>query len=322
MKARPPARSFGTAELRAGDTRVVVVPALGGKIASLEMAGREWLWQNPHIPYREPVDGASYVETADSGGYDECFPTIAPCTLPTGIGRYGGLALPDHGELWAQPTTFTLETRPEGMYAASGWCGRRMPYRFARGLFVGKTGHVEMRYAVTNDGTERLPFVWCAHPLLPLTKRTRLVLPESARVRVWAQHGVELGGQGAELRWPRAVIGGKLLDFSLPDAVARSYACMLYVDMPEGYAAVEEDGVRLELSFDPRQVTHVGLWINKRGWTPFRFKRAYCNLGFEPCIGGCGSLTEALGAWRSAAWLEPGETREWTLRWSASRTAA
>lgn len=103
--ARP---MFGSAELRAGTTKVVIIPALGGKIASMEMAGREWLWTSDVISHQAPIDGASYVETADSGGYDECFPTVASCTLPAISGRYAalslpnaysGLALPDHGEL-------------------------------------------------------------------------------------------------------------------------------------------------------------------------------------------------------------------------------
>ena len=67
---------FGSAELRAGTTKVVIIPALGGKIASMEMAGREWLWTSDVIAHPAPIDGASYVETADPGGYDECFPTL------------------------------------------------------------------------------------------------------------------------------------------------------------------------------------------------------------------------------------------------------
>ena len=321
--ALPPSPSpvppLGSAELRAGNAKVVIIPALGGKIASLELGGREWLWRNEILPYRLPVDGASYVETGDSGGYDECFPTIAPCTLPSTIPRYGGLTLPDHGELWSQPTTFSLETRAEGVFAATGWHGRRLPYRFVRGVFVGRDERVEMQYAVTNDGKVPLPFVWAAHPLLPLTKGTRLIFPEGTRLRVWSQHGIELGGPGAELRWPRAAVRGKLVDFSLPGMVARAYACMLFLDMPVGRAAVEEDGVRLEVAFDPLEVPHVGLWINRHGWTPFRRVRAYSNLGLEPCIGPPGSLTEALGGWRSAAWIEPGETKRWRLVWRATR---
>jgi galactose mutarotase-like enzyme len=283
----------------------------------MEIAGREWLWRNTVIPYATPVDGASYVETGDTGGYDECFPTIAPCTLPTSVARFGGLSLPDHGELWSQSTTFSLETREDGMYAASGWEGRRMPYHFVRELFVSRDDRVEMRYAVTNAGPAPLPFIWAAHPLLPLTETTRLIFPDSTRVRVWSQQGIELGGPGAELRWPRAAVGGKLVDFSTPDTVARSYACMLFLDVPTGYATIEEAGARLQVTFDTSQVSHVGLWINKRRWTPFRAKRPYCNLALEPCIGGAGSLTEALGAWRNAAWIKPGETRTWQLVWRA-----
>jgi galactose mutarotase-like enzyme len=320
--------SFGSAELRAGDTKVTIIPALGGKIASMELAGREWLWTSDVLPYRLPTEGASYVETADTGGYDECFPTVAPCTLPAISGRYAalalpnaysGLALPDHGELWSQPAAFSLETRDDGVYATCGWVGRRMPYRFARALYVSSANRVEMRYAVTNDGLDRLPFVWSSHPLLPLTKHTQLQLPEGARVRVWAEHAINLGGVGAEHRWPRAVAGGKVYDLSRPNDIARAYACKLFVDMTAGRAAVEEEGAQLEVSFDPAEVPQLGLWLNKRGWTPFPRGRPYLNMAFEPCIGAPDSLTEAIGGWKSAAWLEPGETREWTLTWQGRR---
>lgn len=323
MSRTAPAPAFGSAELRAGDAKVVIVPALGGKIASLELAGREWLWTSDVIPRQPGVDGASYVETGDSGGFDECFPTVAACTLPTAIARFGGLTLPDHGELWSQPTTFALETRSEGMYAATGWVGRRMPYRFARGVFVANDGRVEMQYAVTNDGSASIPFLWSSHPLLPLGPATRVVLPEGARTRVWSQHGIDFGGPGRELRWPRVAVGGKLLDLSRPDEVGKAYSCKLFVDVPAGgeaRAAIEEEGARLEVAFDPAQVPTVGLWLNRRGWTPFRRGRPYLNLGLEPCIGAPDSLAEALGAWRGAAWLEPGERREWTLTWRGMRS--
>jgi galactose mutarotase-like enzyme len=313
------AASFGSAELRVGDTRVVIIPALGGKIASLHMAGREWLWRSDVIPFQAPLDGASFVETADSGGYDECFPTVGACMVPTRIAHYGGVSLPDHGELWAQPTTFSLETRPDGMYAACGWLGRRMSYRFERAVFVDSADAVEMRYAVVNAGPARLPFIWSAHPLLHFTSDTRLILPDGARTRVWAQHGIDLGGCGAERRWPLVPGAGKQLDFSQPGAVARAYACKLFLDMPVGRAAIEQGGARLEVTFDTRQVPNFGLWLNKRGWTPFAKRQPYLNLGFEPCIGAPDTLSEALGTWQGAHWLAPGERREWTLTWRARR---
>jgi galactose mutarotase-like enzyme len=320
MTASAPAPSapFGTAELRAGSTKAVIVPALGGKIVSLEFEGREWLWGGELAGRSAPVDGAPYDERVDGGGYDELFPTIAPCTLPSHITRYGGLSLPDHGELWSQPATFSLETRPEGMFAATGWQGRRMPYRFVRGVFVSNSGSVEMHYAVSNDGDARLPFVWSAQAVLPLTRSTRLVLPEGSRARVWSQEGVELGGPGAYLRWPRAVIGGKLVDLTRPEEVARAYACRIYFDPGAGRAAVESDGARLEVSFDSERVRHVALSISKPGWSAFGKRRSARTIALAPSIGSPDSLSEALGGWRDAAWLEPGETREWRLTWRGS----
>ena len=241
------APSYGTAELRAGDARVVIAPGLGGKIVSMWLAGREWLWSDPKLPHR-------LGQNADSGGVDECFPTAAACNLPAITGRYSalhlpnaysGLALPERGELWSQPATFSLETKEEGVYATCGWNSERMPYSFVRALHVSNNGRVLMRYGVRNDGLDRLPYVWSSQAVLPLTKRTSIDLPDGARLRVWRQHGIELGGVGAVNRWPRVAAAGKLMDLSHPDAVARRYACKLFVDAPSGRVAIEEAGARL-----------------------------------------------------------------------------
>ncbi|HET7564399.1 MAG TPA: hypothetical protein VFJ96_05355 [Gemmatimonadaceae bacterium] len=317
--------AVGSAELRAGETRVVIAPALGGKITALEMAGRQWLWQNDLIPARPPTDDdPSYAESGDSGGYDECFPTVGACTLPTWIPSYGGLVLPDHGELWSQSAAFLLETQAQsgegsGLRATCTWHGRRMPYRFERTVFVDPAGALVLRYAVTNEGTARLPFVWCAHPLFPLTPDTRLVLPESARVRVYTEHGIKLFGSDAEHVWPRLLTPAGVVDMSRPYDVAKRFACKLFLDMKGGYAAIEEEGVRLEVTFDASEVPNFGLWINKRGWAPFRRKRPYVNFAFEPSIGAPDTVSDALGGWNSAHWLEGGETRRWGLRWRGER---
>jgi hypothetical protein len=172
-----------------------------------------------------------------------------------------------------------------------------------------------------------LPFLWSAHPLLPLTPDTRLDLPEGARVRVWSQHGVDLGGEGAEYRWPRLGVGGREVDFSVPnDVPADGWSCKLFLDLADArlagargdevVLAVEQGGARLEVMLETREVPHFGLWINHGGWTPFPGVR-YMNVGFEPCIGMGDTLDAALGAWASAAWLPAGRSRRWTLEWRA-----
>ena len=321
-RRRPPlteTQGFGHAELGAGGSRVVLIPELGGKIASLEIGGRQWLWTNPSMPYRTPVPGTSYIENADSGGYDECFPTVGPCTLPASTPSFAGLELQDHGELWSQRPSIDVVTRPDGQQATMVWTGARMPYRFTRIVRVDASGAVSMRYSVRNTGATRMPFIWSSHPLLPLSENTRLFLPEGEPVRVYKSERIEMGGAGAEHRWPNIRTPKDTLDLSRPGATGKRFACKLFFDSVPGIAAIEEDGARLEVRFDHAEVPDFGLWINARGWSPSRRIRNYSNLGFEPCIGAPDTLTDALGGWRRASWLEPGQTREWTLTWTGRR---
>ena len=285
----------------------------------MEIAGREWLWRNDRVPHRLPLDGASYTETADSGGFDECFPTVAACHVPTDVPVYGGLALPDHGELWAARPSIEVAT-PDGggAMARTAWTGRRMPYRFTRTVQVTADGVVEMRYTVRNEGSSRLPFIWAAQALLPLTRDTRVSLPDGAAVRIAAEHGIDMGGPGAVHQWPRVKVRDRAASLSAPDAVAKRYAVRLFAALDEGRVTVEEGSARLELTFDPRQVPDFGLWINRRGWSGAPRRPAPMVVGLGPAIGAPDSLAEALGSWKRAHWLEAGESREWGLAWRGS----
>ena len=91
---------FPAIALRSAELEVIVVPAIGMKLTNLRRpGGREWLWRNDQIPLTLPEPGASYVETADSGGWDECFPTVGASQVPGAPA--GTQLLPDHGELWS-----------------------------------------------------------------------------------------------------------------------------------------------------------------------------------------------------------------------------
>jgi hypothetical protein len=327
------APAFGFAALHGGGSSATLVPELGGKLSEVRLAGRQWLWHNPHIPFALPVDGASYVLTADSGGMDECFPTVAECRLPTWVKGAGDAVLPDHGELWAQAPAVTIATVAAGHRATCEWLGVRLPYRFMRTLTVRPDGAIDFDYAVENSGPNRLPFIWSSHPLFPLTDGTRIVLPEGARTRVWSQHGADFGGPRSEQRWPRLRAGGTMADLSRPArALPGAYACKLFVELPRPRAviAIEEGTARLEMTLDTTQVPQVGLWINHGGWSPFsaegsflpwRRRRAYANLAIEPCVGAPDSLADALGAWDSAHWIEPHATARWAMSWRGIVTA-
>jgi galactose mutarotase-like enzyme len=312
-------------ELRGGASRVVLLPELGGKLSELHVGGRQWLWTSETIPHRVPDervaadDAVSYVLVADTGGFDECFPTVGACALPTEAGAFAGISLPDHGELWSQQPETTVELdEADGDRATCTWRGRRLPYAFTREVHVRPDGAVRMRYTAANLGAERVPFVWSSHPLVPLTPLTRVTLPDRARTRVDAEHHVSLGGRLSRHEWPFVEVGGVTRDLSRPHGAmgGADYACKLFVDLDGGMVALEEGAAhRLLVEYDAREVPNCGLWINRRGWTPFDGGHPYCNLAFEPCIGAPDSLADALDGWIAAHWLGGGETREWTLTW-------
>ncbi|MBM3276275.1 MAG: DUF5107 domain-containing protein, partial [Candidatus Sericytochromatia bacterium] len=181
-----------TAFTLANDTvRAVVVPAFGGKIASLVHvpSGREWLWQNPVLPHHSPEYDGNFVRDFDSGGWDECFPAIRGDYFPAGPWR--GCRIPDHGELWCLPwdvVTSVGDWRnsapagdplrssrpppgPEGAWPADADCltlrvaGVRFPVVFTRTLKLRPCG-LTVSYEVENLAPEPFPFLWCAHPLL------------------------------------------------------------------------------------------------------------------------------------------------------------
>jgi hypothetical protein len=93
-----PCREGETAAFRfsGDDVDLLVVPELGGKIAAIRWRGREVLARNPHLPLRSARYAAPYAEF-DASGFDECLPTIGPCTYPEE--PWAGTEVPDHGEV-------------------------------------------------------------------------------------------------------------------------------------------------------------------------------------------------------------------------------
>lgn len=322
----------GSATLHGGDASAVLVPALGGKVRDMMLGGRQWLWHNPQVPFALPKGGARYDVSRDAGGFDECFPTVGRCRLPSWVEGARRAKLPAHGELWAQPPDVAIETDEDGQSATCTWNGAALPYRFTRRITVRPEGWVAFDYSATNTGEHRIPFLWSSHPVFPLTPNTRLFLPEGARTRLWWQRGVDFGKPGTEHRWPRLRSHGKIVDLSRPfSAPGADYACKLFVELPrrEVLIAVGEGDSRLEIVLHGREIPTVGVSIVSgstagrgewRSSLPFakKARRTY-TVSIEPCLGAPESLTDALGVWDNAHWLEPGGTARWGMTWRDGR---
>jgi galactose mutarotase-like enzyme len=303
---------FAAIALRSEEVEVVAVPAIGMKLTHLRrLRGREWLWRSDQIPLALPRAGASYVETADSGGWDECFPTVGPSALPGA--PPGTPPLPDHGELWSAEWTSSVFDHAEGTTLESTARGSRLPYEFHRAVTVERSAPVvRMRYRLRHTGGAPFPWIWSAHPLLNVQPGTLVELSGVRQVKLDAVHGRADLSRGDVVSWPGA-IGGDPDRFAMP--ADGGWAVKLFGDVgPEGRMAVTDPraGERLEVGVRPEEVPQVGVWINCGGWAPAG-RRPYYNLALEPCIGAPDRLEDAVEAWGTARTLAPGEERRWAL---------
>jgi len=273
--------------------------------------GREWLWRSDQMPLTPPIPGDSYVDTADSGGWDECFPTVGACPIPGS--SPGTIALPDHGELWSASWTSSVYEDAEGTSLAGSARGSFLPYEFHRRVTLDPVQPVvRFQYRLTHTGDAPFPWIWSSHPLLNVQPGSELSLSGVHQVKVGAVHGRDDIKEGDVVSWPGG-IGGEAERFRFPSDGA--WAVKVFADLgSEGRMRLIDPrrGERLEFVANPEAVPHVGLWINCRGWAPQR-RSNYYNLALEPCIGVPDRLDQALLEWGTAQTLQPGEERHWSL---------
>lgn len=148
-----------------------VWPQVGGKVSSMidKADGYDLLFSYPaEIPTRCQY-GLDYSD-AWSSGWDECFPSIAPCPYP--LHPYEGINIPDHGEIWSLPTTAV----PNKAGITTVWHGLRFGYRFTRKLFLDGPS-VCADYTLVNLAPFEFRFIWSLHALFSTTSPTLLDVP-------------------------------------------------------------------------------------------------------------------------------------------------
>jgi galactose mutarotase-like enzyme len=303
---------FPAVALRSAEIEIVAVPALGMKLTNLRRhRGREWLWRSDQIPLAPPRPGASYIETADSGGWDECFPTVGPSSVPGA--RPGTPMLPDHGELWSAVWSSSVYDGPDGTTLAGWATGTSFPYEFHRRVTLDPVEPlIRFHYALRHTGDEPFPWIWSSHPLLNVQPGSVLKLSGVTQAKVAAVHGRHDWKENDVISWPVA-LAGDTGAFTFPSN--GGWAAKLFADFGKpGHASLTDPrtGERIEFTVDQSKVSQVGVWINCSGWAPAPFT-PYYNLALEPCIGAPDRLDVAALEWQTAQTLNPGEERQWWI---------
>ena len=170
--------------LRNERLRVSILPDAGGKISKLTdlHTGRNWLWNNPVIPFAQGQYGVDYGAVLDSGGWDEILLSVSPVTLELGDNR--NIDIPDHGGLVGQVWAVT---RAETEACGDAVCemsvrGRAAKYQVRRTIRLPHgEARLEFDYALTNNGTVSSPWFWSGcrgarlgRTVLQLQRRGRL----------------------------------------------------------------------------------------------------------------------------------------------------
>ena len=301
--------------IQAGDCSLVVLPHLGGKIASLRFKDRELL-QAPLAPYAPRTRTMSF-DAGDASGWDECLPSVAACTIETPAGP---ASIPDHGDLWRiewQPVAST-----ENAAVFRGKCFS-LPLALERAITLseksdgaGMSWQLRLEYRVTNTGSYPAPWSWAAHPLLAAEAGDRIVLPPSIKtLRLEGSGGGRLGKPGDTVPWPIArLAAGSRTDLSLaltPDSAVGDKLFAGPLSAFENWAVLERSraGIRIKVTHDPRATPYLGLWICYGGWPDRPGPKQTC-VALEPSTAPVDSLAQT-GPWSRR--LAPGESDHWRM---------
>ena len=153
--ARSVTEGFERIQVQNGFLELTIIPELGGKVSSLRdpRSGREWLWRHPRYAYKHVPHMSSYTAEADTGGWDECFPSVAECAYPSA--PWQGAAIQDHGELWSQVAGFKLDEQEDRVTLRTSWQGIALPYTFTRTITLAANSAIlRTNYEVTSHADQ------------------------------------------------------------------------------------------------------------------------------------------------------------------------
>ncbi len=301
--------------LQSDSLRAVVIPQIGGKIASLSLlpwAKRRGgqLLQGPLKPYVARTEALPF-DASDGSGWDECLPSIGPCTVAFD-GR--DVEVTDHGDFWRLP--WKVEEQTEDMVRMSAE-GSSLPLYFERTVEL-EGDAVILEYLVRNTGKVEVPYAWSVHPLFAVDPGDRIILPHSVEeITAEASANGRLGAAGSKHAWPFTADArdGSALDLTTVGQPTDGVGDKIVARAPgEGWCALERRtlGARLTLRFDPIINPWLGLWICYGGWPEAVTARKGFTVALEPCTSPVDSLAEAIRR-GEAKTLAAGAEQRWQL---------
>jgi hypothetical protein len=286
--------------LRNKDLRVVLLK-YGGKVASIQKNGREYLSQGRSREFIVPEFEANFGEY-DLSGFDDMVPTVNAGYIQDGV--FAGVHLADHGETWALRWRAAAGTNE--IHAEVD--GVRLPYCLSKHLSLEGSSLI-IQYELRNKTDFSFPCLWAAHILINANENTRFVPTGFGGViRSSLDMYSKLNGFGAVHSWPETK-DREGNPYHLDRLSPRNAGvCEKYyfegAHGAGGEVRVTDPG--LILRFDPAIIPYLGIWLNSDG-----YKNQY-NIGIEPATAPMDSPENAR-QWGYAAELKGQELVKWRL---------
>lgn len=256
--------------------RADIFPEAGAKIYNFTYKPRDYnfLWHHPRIPLERVPLGLPYDDYF-SGGWDELFPNDAAA-------QFGGLQLPDHGEIWNRPWEFEVQ-RTEGdevtVYLRRFGAVTSTLLEKWITLHAGESV-LRFRHRITNVGKDRLQFLWKLHPAMRVSEHHRVDVPGKRGEYVGAGWS-RLDHARMEFDWPHAVDDhGVRADLRFPLPISSGKRDFVYVtELQAGWCAVTDTKEKLgfALTFPVKVFPSVWLFMPHGGWRDIQ------TVILEPC---------------------------------------
>jgi hypothetical protein len=285
--------------------QVRILPAFGGKIASLRSTlTREEFLLLPLQSYRRLSSTASFDES-DGGGFDECLPSVSSCDSIA-----GEAPVPDHGDLWR--INWNVESQDEDIVLRADATSR--PLSLTRRATLQQSSLV-LEYDLFNPSDSPTTWLWSAHPLFRVDAGDRIFLPSEIEEVTVEYSAVDLVARNGSVAWPRAQSSlGAVVDLSRVGEKDGKTAHKLFARMRKsGWGALyrEKVGQGLVVRFDPNALPFLGMWICAGAWPATGVEKQY-TVALEPTTSNVDSLASAIRN-GTARTLEARERCRWKL---------
>lgn len=271
---------------------LTLAPDFGARVTGLVdlRSGRDWLVKGPLVGVS---DDDAVFDGVEARGWDECFPTVAPCDDMT-----WGRSLRDHGEIWGRKTV--CEASPEAVSFA--YHGDR--YKFLRTLTL-NGDRLNIDYQVHNTGTDPFPYMWSQHCLLATTPKDRLFVNGTGSFNVTGVIGSDRPKQFA---WPE--FSQDRPDLQMIESIDAGWALKAYAPARDHIQVGVNGpigGISFEWSRD--QIPYVGMWLDYGAWPG---NAPVHQIAIEPTTAPADHLASAITK-DAARWLNGGDSHSWCI---------